>query len=400
MTEYDIDGNAEERIERKPRRLYINKGNGEPPVLIPLKFARDENGYYWEKRFSVKGKDFYMPAPAWAGNINPYLFEGPNIYIESHTKPICNVPELKRGADPVDGGNLIMTAEEKDELLRTDPQAEKLIRPYMMGKDFINRTYRYCLWLKGVEPADIRKCPRVLERIEKVREFRLASKKPATQKKADTPMLFDAPRECKANYMAIPKVSSEKRRYIPIAWLTPDVIPGDKLFVCENATLFQFGILNSSVHMAWIRKISGRLGMGYSYSNTVDYNAFPWPELREVPWLPEGNPRRLEIQKTAQEILDARKLYPRSTLADLYDERTMPPELRKAHQRNDEAVMKAYKFKRHFEDERFHEEDIVISLMYQYQELTGCKEYYETYPNLPLWESYWGPYHEEEEEEE
>lgn len=377
--------------------MQLYDGQNQP---IPSKFRQDKNGFYWEKRFSVDDGDIYMPAPAWAGNINAYLFEGPNIYIDSHEKPICDVPELRRGAMPVDDGNLLLTDEEKNELLRTDPQAEKLIRPFMNGKDFIYNIPRYCLWLKGVEPADIRKCPRVLERIEKVRKFRLKSNRSATKKAADTPMLFDEITECNTNYLVIPKTSSERRKYIPIGWLSPDVIAGDALFVCENATLYQFGVLNSSVHMAWVRKISGRLTNRLRYSNTIDYNAFPWPDLPEVSWYPEGNPVRLEIQKTAQEILDARKLYPRSTLADLYDERTMPPELRKAHQRNDEAVMKAYGFKRHFEDERFHEEDIVISLMYQYKELTGCEEVYETYPNLPLWESYYGSYNEEEEEEE
>ena len=298
----------------------------------------------------------------------------------------------------IDDSNFLLTTEEKDELIRTDPLAEKFIRPFMNGKEFINRIPRWCLWLKGVEPADIRKCPRVLERIERVREFRLKSKASTTKKAADTPMLFIGPRECKTNYLAIPKVSSETRKYIPMDWLTPDVIPGDNLFFCENVTLYHFGVLMSSVHMSWVRHFSGRLTSRFRYSNTIDYNAFPWPKINEVPWFPDGNPLKLAIERTAQAILDARAMYPRSSLADLYDERTMPPELRKAHEANDEAVMNAYGFVRHYEDDKQHDEDIAISLMYMYKKLTGCKEYTYSYTNLDLWERYYGPYEDDEEE--
>ncbi len=367
--------------------------------LEPNKFYRDAEGHYWENRGEIlPGRNFYVPAPDWAGHINFYLFEGPDIFIEPQRKPLCKVPELWRGADPVDGGNLILTDDEKNELLRTDPQAEKFLRPYMMGRDFINRISRWCLWLKGAEPADVRKCPRVLERIEKVRKFRLSSKSEATRKAADTPMLFLRPRECTTDYLAIPKVSSSTRKYIPIAWLPSNVIAGDKLFVCENSTLYQFGVLNSIVHMAWVRIVSGKLKIDYSYSNTIDYNAFPWPTLYPTPWLKDGNPHLRAIEKTAQAILDARAKYPRSSLADLYDERTMPPELRKAHNENDEAVMNAYGFKRHFQNEKFHEEDIVISLMYMYKELTGCEEIKRDYPNRKFWLSFYPEDAEDDEE--
>ena len=314
-------------------RLYTTDSAGNP-VQVPSKYVMDEKGYYWEDRGDIGGGNLYVPAPPWAGNINDYLFEGPNIHIETHDKPICDVPGLKRGAAPADDGNLIMTTEEKDELLHTDPLAENFIRPFIMGKDFINRINRWCLWLKGVEPADIRKCPRVLERIERVREFRKKSQKAATRKKADTPTIFDEPVTCSTDYLAIPIVSSSERKYIPMAWLTPDIIAGNKLFVCENATLYHFGVLMSSVHMAWVRCFSGRLRMDYSYSNTLDYNAFPWPDLKPISFIPGEHPYKLRIMETAQAILDARALYPRSSLADLYDERTMPPELRKAHNEN------------------------------------------------------------------
>lgn len=341
-----------------------------------------------------------------------YLFEGPNIFIEPTRKPLCDVPALKAGGKVADGvrdtpegkrGNLILTDEEKNELLRTDPHAEKFIRPYMMGKDFINRISRWCLWLKGVEPADIRKCPRVLERIERVREFRLSSKKEATRKKADTPMLFDEPIECSSDYLAIPVVSSITRKYIPMAWLSREIIPGSHIKFVENISLYHFGVLMSSVHMAWVRKVSGKLKSDYSYSSTVDYNPFPWPVLHGIPTKP-GQPSKIhpsipEIEAAAQAILDARALYPRSSLADLYDERTMPPELRRAHQKNDEAVMRAYGFRRHYTDDRAHEEDIVIQLMYMYQELTGCEEGSDVYPNREFWRSWFGDDDEDSESE-
>lgn len=372
-------------------------------VEVPDKFYRDENGHYWENR-PIHGRrvNFMVPAPVWAGNINPYLFEGPNIFIEGYAKPLCKVQELRRGSDPVDGGFLTMTDEAKKELLKAEPQAEPFIRQYMNGKEFINDIPRWCLWFVGVEPADVRKCPRVLDRIKKCQEYRRTSKRAATKKAADTPMLFAERRICETNYLAIPKVSSGDRKYIPIGWLPPEVIPGDKLFSCDNATLFQFGILTSSVHMAWSRVLGQHLGAGFSYANTMNYNAFPWPYMRrEIPWLPGGlNPQYVAIEKTAQAILDARKLYPRSTLADLYDERTMPPELRKAHKANDEAVMDAYGFERHYEDDRFHDEDITINLMYMYKDLTGCREFYESYPNLKFWESYYGAYDDDEDYEE
>ena len=332
----------------------------------------DDNGRAWERKEDLfypghpDYKQVWVPAPYYVTNINAYLFHGPNIYIEPTDKPICpNVPIIRRGSDPVDGGNLIMTEDEKNELLRTDPDSKILLRPFMMGKDFINRKPRWCLWLLGVEPAYIRKCPRVLERIERVREFRLKSKSKATQRAANSPMIFLGPRECKTDYIAIPKVSSSARKYIPIDWLKSEVIPGDKLFVCENSNLYQFGILNSVVHMSWVRKISGRLRNDYSYSNTIDYNAFPWPRDYEM-----RQGARERIESTAKMILDARAKYPESSLADLYDERTMPPELRKAHELNDSAVLEAYGFKKDTS-----ELDIVIALMYMYKDITGCEEY-------------------------
>lgn len=292
-----------------------------------------------------------------AENINPYLIDAANVFIEGHTKPLCDVPILQNGGKPTEGGNLILTAEEKEKLLKAEPQAGQFIRPYMMGKDFIDRKPRYCLWLVGANPAILKKCPHVMERVERVRKYRLASTKAATRKKAETPTLFDEVRECTSDYVAIPKVSSQRRRYVPMEYLSHEIIPGDKLFMIQGSSLYHFGVLTSNVHMAWMRTVCGRLKSDYSYSNTIVYNNFPWPAPTA--------PQKQQIEQTAQGILDARALYPDSSLADLYDPLTMPPELRKAHTRNDIAVMKAYGF-----STKMSEADCVAALMRMYQELT------------------------------
>ena len=292
-----------------------------------------------------------------ASTINGYLLDAPNIFIEKRMKPISDVPEICLGGQPIDDGNLTLTEEEKDTLLKKEAQAEPCLRFYMMGKDFIDRKPRYCLWLKGIDPSIIRKCPEVLRRIENVRTFRLASNRTSTIKAAENPMLFGAPFECSSDYVAIPKVSSENRHYIPMDYLSKDIIPGDKLFTMQEASLYHFGIMESNVHMAWMRAICGRLKSDYSYSNTIVYNNFPWPTPSEE--------QKAKIEQTAQAILDARALYPDSSLADLYDELTMPIELRKAHQANDVAVMAAYGFHK-----TYTESDIVAALMKKYKDLT------------------------------
>ena len=285
-----------------------------------------------------------------AQNINGYLLDAPDIFIEKRLHPICNVPEICLGGQPIDDGNLILTEEEKDELIKSEPQAQCFIRHYMMGKDFIQRKPRYCLWMKDAKPSVLKSCRRVLERIQKVREFRLSSNRASTLKSAETPTLFGAPFECKGKYVAIPKVSSENRKYIPMDYLEPEIIPGDKLFCMQGASLYDFGIMMSSVHMAWMRAVCGRLEMRYSYSNTIVYNNFPWPmEEREGLAVPEGYPavtaeQREKIERTAQGILDARAAYPDCSLADLYDSLTMPQDLRRAHRANDAAVLEAYGF--------------------------------------------------------
>ena len=317
-------------------------------VIVGFSCAANTN-----PRYLYSGKRF-QPVT----NINPYLIAADNIFIASRSKPICDVPQLQNGGKPTDGGFLILTEEEKNELLNKEPQAEPFIRPYMMGKDFIERKPRYCLWMAGASPALIKQCPLVMQRIEQVRNYRLASPKAATQRKAETPMLFDEVRECTTDYVAIPKVSSENRKYVPMDYLQKKVIPGDSIFMMPDSSLYDFGVLTSNVHMAWMRTVCGRLKSDYRYSNTIVYNNFPWPTPSEA--------QRAKIEQTAQEILDARAKYPDASLADLYDELTMPPELRKAHQRNDRAVMEAYGFWGKLNSEP----ECVAELMKMYQRLS------------------------------
>ena len=304
-----------------------------------------------------------------AKNINGYLIDAPNIFIEKNLKPICNVPQICLGGQPIDDGNFILTEEEKEKYLKKEPQGEKFLRSFMMGKDFIDRKPRWCFWLMDANPAELRKCHEIMRRIENVRKFRLMSNRSSTLRSAEMPTLFGAPFIAESDYVAIPKVSSENRRYIPIDYLSKEVVPGDKLFVMQHATLYHFGVLTSSVHMAWMRAVCGRLEMRYSYSNTIVYNNFPWPfagmHAVRVQKTTQSSRLRTDIEQTAQAILNTRAKYPDSSLADLYDERTMPPDLRKAHKENDKAVMAAYGF-----DPKMSEAEIVAELFRMYERLT------------------------------
>ena len=277
-----------------------------------------------------------------AENINGYLLDAPNVFIDKSSKPLSDVPLMIRGSSPIDDGNLLLTIEEKTEYLKKEPQGEKFLRPFMMGKDFIDRKPRWCFWLVGANPSELKSCPLLMKRIEAVRDFRMKSSKAATVQSAATPTLFGEMHPCVSEYVAIPKVTSENRRYIPIDYLKPDIIAGDKLFQMPYASLYHFGVLTSNVHMAWVRAVCGRLGMSYSYSNTIVYNNFPWPKSTEE--------QKSKIEQTAQAILDIRDIYPNSSLADLYDDRVMPAELRKAHKANDLAVLGAYGFDKKYAD--------------------------------------------------
>ena len=271
-----------------------------------------------------------------AKNINGYLIDAPDIFVESRNKPLCDVPAMIYGAKPTDGGNLLLSAEEKDELLKAEPQAIPFIKRLIGSQEFINNKERYCLWLVGVSPALLRQCPRVMKRVEAVRDFRLASSKAATRKKAEIPTLFDEPRFSESDYIVVPRHSSENRKYVPMGFIDADCIPNDSIQFIPSATLYHFGILESNVHMAWMRAVCGRLKSDYRYSKDVVYNNFPWPSPT-----PE---QEAKIKATAKTILDARALYPDSSLADLYDPTLMPKELLQAHRQNDRAVMQAYGF--------------------------------------------------------
>ena len=275
-----------------------------------------------------------------AAHINGYLLDAPDIFIEKRMSPLCEVPAIFLGGQPIDDGGLTLTEEEKDSLLDREPQAKPFLRQFMMGKDFINRRPRWCLWLKDADISLVRACPEIMSRIRKVREFRLGSKRESTLRSAETPALFGAPVELATDYVALPKVSSENRRYIPMDYLSRNVIPGDKLFVMPDASHYHFGVLMSSVHMAWTRATCGRLKSDYSYSNTIVYNNFPWP-------LCDSAALREKISQTAKGILDARAKYPNATLADLYDSDAMhlAPDLVAAHAANDRAALAAYGLK-------------------------------------------------------
>ncbi len=292
-----------------------------------------------------------------ADHINPYLFDAPDILIERRPQPLCDVPRMIYGNKPVDGGNLIIEANELEDFLRREPRAKKFIRRLIGGEEFINNLPRYCLWLVDATPNEIRSMPGVYKRVEAVRQMRLVSRNADTRKLADRPHLF---RDTNVfdHYIAVPRVSSERRKYIPIGFLTAEVIVGDSMSVVPNATLYHFGILTSSVHMAWMRRVCGRLKSDYRYSGTVVYNNFIWCE-------PTAEQRQ-SIEHSAQKILDARAKYPDSSLADLYDEVTMPRGLRAAHQENDNAVLDAYNFDRDWE-----EAEIVSRLMEMYSDLAG-----------------------------
>ncbi len=293
-----------------------------------------------------------------ATNINGYLLDAPDVFIENRKKPLCSVPEMLKGSQPTDGGHLILSKDEKEELLCKYPQIEPYIHRYVGSDEFINNKFRYCLWLVNANPSVLRACPPVLERIEQVKQMRLASPKTATQKWADFPTLFTENRQPDSDYLLVPSVSSENRRYVPIGYMTKDVITSNLAFVVPNASLYHFGVITSNVHNDWMRAVCGRLEMSYRYSNTIVYNNFPWPNPTEK--------QKAKIEQTAQAILDARAKYPDCSLADLYDEAAMPPELRKAHQENDRAVMAAYGF-----GLTLSENEIVAELFRLYKELTN-----------------------------
>ena len=291
-------------------------------------------------------------------NINAYLTDAPNVFVESRQKPISDVPEIGIGNQPIDGGNYLFEKEEMDTFIKTEPQSAKYFHPWYGSVEFLHQKPRYCLWLGDCSPAELRKMPYCVKRVEAVRKLRLESKRSSTLNLADKPTRFQVENMPEGNFIIVPSVSSERRRYVPMGFMSPEVLASNLVLIIPDATLYHFGILESNVHMAWMRAVCGRLKSDYRYSKDIVYNNFPWPTPTEE--------QKAKIEQTAQAILDARALYPDSSLADLYDEVTMPSELRRAHQDNDRAVMAAYGFP----VKGFTESDCVARLFELYQQLT------------------------------
>ncbi len=274
------------------------------------------------------------PVEVAAKNINAYLIDAPSVFIDSRRDPICDVSPVIFGNMPNDGGNLLLTAEERDAILKIEPRTNSVIKLFFGAEDFIHNTPRYCLWLLGVNPAEFKDCKVVTDRIERVRKMRATSSRPATRELARTPSLFGEIRQPASDYILIPRHSSEKRRYIPIGFLPKDIIAGDSNLIIPDATKFEFGVITSLMHMSWMRYVCGRLELRYRYSATLVYNNFPWPE--------PSDKQKAEIEAAAQGVLDARAKFPEASLADLYDPDLMPPDLTRAHDRLDRLVEKAY----------------------------------------------------------
>ena len=315
---------------------------------VIIGFSHDNRS---DKRIFTDGRFFK------ARHINGYLIDADDVFVERRKESICNVPQMLTGNRQADGGFLTLSQEEKDELESREPKAKKFIRRMFGSVEFINKKDLYCLWLVDALPSELRSMPLVLKRVEQCREHRLAGK-PDRQRLADTPTLFREQINPETAII-IPTVSSERRRYVPMGFIDRSIIVNANAQVIANASIYHFGILTSNVHMAWMRAVCGRLEMRYRYSKDIVYNNFPWPSPTQE--------QKARIEQTAQAILDARALYPESSLADLYDELTMPPELRTAHQQNDRAVMQAYGFP--IKD--FTESDCVAELMKLYQKLTA-----------------------------
>ncbi len=291
-------------------------------------------------------------------NINPYLIAAEDILITNRVKPLCNVPKIIAGNKPVDGDFLKLEEEDYAEFIKKEPAAQKYIKRLIGAYEFINNKMRYVLWLVNVSPAELKAMPLVLDRVKKVREARLAMKDAGANKLADTPATFRDTLNPE-HYVVIPIVSSERRRYVPMGFMDSTTIPTNQVQIIPDADIYHFGVLESNVHMSWMRAVCGRLKSDYRYTGKIVYNNFPWPNPTDA--------QRQKIEQTAQGILNARALYPDSSLADLYDELTMPPELRKAHTQNDKAVMQAYGFS--IKDTT--EESCVAELMKRYQRLTS-----------------------------
>jgi hypothetical protein len=334
---------------------WSNEAQGKAAVYcVIIGFALADRDKKWIYQYAtVTGE----PMETLVKRINAYLIDAPIIFIEKRNKPICNVPFISQGSSPTDDGNLLLTQEEKDALLADNTKLAEIIRPYTGAKEYLHNIPRYCIWLNNVSPAKYNQSKEIMVRLTNIRKFRQKSNRAATLKFADFPSLFGEIRQPNTNYLLVPRVSSERRKYIPIGFLKKDVIAGDSTQVIPNATLYEFGVLTSSMHMAWVRYVCGRLKSDYRYSASIVYNNFPWPSTTEK--------QRQAIIKESEGVLKARKKYPELSLAELYDTTSMLPELVKAHQKLDKAVEAAY-------GRSFNDDSQRVAFLFElYQKLSG-----------------------------
>lgn len=346
-----LEKNMRLDFARQPFRWTSEAGGRAAVHCVVVGFGAAESG---RQRRIVDGDG----KAAAAKRINPYLVDAPDVFIHSRPRPLCDAPAMSLGNQPIDGGNYLFTEEERDEFLKTEPAAEKWFRPWFGSVEFINRRRRYFLYLRECGPEELRRLPECRKRVEKVRLFRLASKRPLTRRLAETPCEFAFANISRGTFCLVPEVSSERRAYIPIGFMTPDVLCSNLVKVVADATLYHFGVLTSRVHMAWTRTVCGRLEMRYRYSSTLVYNNFPWPE-------PTGR-QKAAIEAAALGVLDARAAFPERSYADLYGPATMPPELLRAHRALDRAVARAYRYRA-----TMSEADIVADLMERHRILAG-----------------------------
>lgn len=302
----------------------------------------------------IRGEPHEVPAK----NINPYLVDAPNIVVESRSKPLCDVPEIGIGNKPIDGGLYLFTPEEKHAFVQREPGAGKFFRPWIGSEEFINGSERWCLWVGDADPAELKKLPEVMKRIDAVKQYRLLSKSAPTRKLAETPTRFHVENIPTESYIVIPEVSSEVRKYIPMGFENPEVLSSNLVKVLRGGTLYHFGVLESEMHMAWVRAVCGRLGNGYRYSKDIVYNNFPWPTPTEE--------QKKKVEECAQAVLGARAAHTGATLADLYDPLTMPKDLLDAHKALDKAVDACYGTKKFTS-----EPDRLEFLFERYKELVG-----------------------------
>ena len=295
-------------------------------VIIGFSYLNDKEKYIYDNEKKNK-----------VSIINGYLISAPLIAVDSRNKPLCDVPNIGIGNQPIDGGYYLFDKKQKEDFIKKEPMSEQFFMRWYGGDEFINNKEKYCLYLGNCSPDMLRKMPHCMERVNLVKSFRESSKRKSTIKLANTPTKFQTENIPKSKYIVIPETSSEKRRYIPIGFMDSNVLCSNATKIVSDASLYLFGILTSNVHMSWMRAVGGRLEMRYKYSKDIVYNNFPWPNPTEK--------QKNDIEKTAKLILDIRNKYLTSSLADLYDELTMPSDLRKAHQMNDKAVMNAYGFK-------------------------------------------------------